>query len=139
MREIAARLDREADELRRHAETVERSATVKRESERRARVIHAAAMRSLHGASDPAIIDGLCRTLNLTPSDAKAVLADERTHSRAALKAQRNRLILIQAWKGWTNAKIAAHHGLSENHVSRLVARRLRTVDCNDYFGRPGL
>jgi len=125
MRELAARLEGEAMQLRNRATAIETRKAGEQETGRRARIIRAAALRAARGVPDSEIIAQLCRALDVPPGDAAVVLADERTRSRAAAKAQRDRQILIHAWKGKTNAQLALRFKLSEKHISRIVAARL--------------
>ncbi|MDE2106060.1 MAG: hypothetical protein KGL39_53045 [Patescibacteria group bacterium] len=129
MRDLAARLEREADRLRAAAQHQDERSSLRADRDRRARIIARAAARAAHGSDDCCIVDSLARELQISESTAAAVLADERRRHRRAALAQRDRLILQLAWKGWTNAQIAARVSLSEKHVSRIVARRLRVFE----------
>lgn len=128
MRELAARLDAEADALRRNARLREARTRAKADQRARDQLIAQAASMAFRGLTDGEIIAYLTKRLNLTASTAAAVLADERARSGRALRAQRNRLILQLAWKGWTNEEIAADPriDLKAKTVSGIVSGRLR-------------
>lgn len=44
----------------------------------------------------------------------------------AVARDKRNRAIMQKVALGWTNAQLAAHFGLSEKYVARLIARQRR-------------
>lgn len=129
MRALADRLAEEARALRDRARKIESREADRSKRAARARAIRFHAMRADSGASEREIARGLASQLDLSEADAVAVLREERAHHRRSLKAQRNRAILQLAWKGKTNAEIARRFHLSEKHVSRIVAARLRAFE----------
>ncbi|MGA7676488.1 MAG: hypothetical protein WCA78_15760 [Rhizomicrobium sp.] len=128
LREEARRLEFQAVQLRSLAQQRESRTAERQERDRRARIIKQAAQRAARGVDDAEIVRALALQLPCQRGDAQLILAEERSRSRTAQKALRDRLILQQAWKGKTNAEIASRFHLSEKHVSRIVARRLRLV-----------
>jgi DNA-binding NarL/FixJ family response regulator len=89
------------------------------------RALYAAVLAAERGASDDAILARLAAQLNGSLQDARGAFAFAHSRHKALAKAQRNRLIMQQAWKGWTNAQIGDRVGPVENTVSRIVAHRL--------------
>jgi hypothetical protein len=138
MRQEARRLSLQATQLRLRADQRESVTANRADRASRARIIRDAAQRAGRGVPDTEIIRALAAQLHCQEGDARLILAEQRTRSRAAQKAVRDRLILIEAWRGKTNAQIGTRHGLSEKHVSRIVASRLRRFDPGAYVRQPG-